>query len=177
MSDSEPKSNGSDKLTELRNILFPERAQFDSLQEKFENPELLAENVSRILPDAVRLRSRRDEDLTHALSPAVEKSLQLSVQRNPQPIVDAIFPIIGPAIRKAISAAISGLIQSLNQTLEYSLSIRGLRWRWEAIRTGKTFAEVVLLRSLLYRVEQVFLIHRESGLLLQHVSAIRSQSP
>ena len=177
MSDFGSKSNGSDKLTELRNILFPERAQFDSLQEKLENPEVLAESVSRVLPDAVRIRSQRDEDLTHALSPAVEKSLQISVQRNPQPVVDAIFPIIGPAIRKAISAAINGLIQSLNQTLEYSLSARGLKWRWEAIRTGKTFAEVVLLRSLLYRVEQVFLIHRETGLLLQHVSAIRSQSP
>ena len=177
MSDSEPKSNGSDKFDELRDILFPERAQFDSLQEKLENPELLAENVSHVLPDAVRMRSQRDDDLTHALSPAVEKSLQISVQKNPQPIVDAIFPIIGPAIRKAISAAISGLVQSLNQTLEYSLSVRGLKWRWEAIRTGKTFAEVVLLRSLLYRVEQVFLIHRETGLLLQHVSAIRSQSP
>ncbi len=181
MSDSEGEerkskpSNGSE-LNELRNILFPERAEFNSLQEKFDNPELLAENVSRILPDAVRLRSSRDEDLTRALSPAVEKSLRMSVQRNPRPIVDAIFPIMGPAIRRAISAAITGLIQSLNQTLEYSLSIRGLKWRWEAIRTGKPFAEIVLLHSLLYRVEQVFFIHRESGLLLQHVSAIPSQS-
>ena len=177
MSDSEPKSsNGSDKLNELRNILFPEREQFDSLQEKFENPDLLAENVSQILPEAVRLRSSRDEDLTRALSPAVEKSLRISVQRNPRPIVDAIFPIIGPAIRRAISTAIAGLVQSLNQTLEYSLSVRGLKWRWEAIRTGKPFAEIVLLHSLLYRVEQIFLIHRESGLLLHHVSAISSQS-
>ena len=35
---------------------------------------------------------------------------------------------------------------------------------------GKSFAEVVLLNTLRYRVEQVFLIHAESGLLLQHVT-------
>ncbi|MBT4499113.1 MAG: OmpA family protein, partial [Gemmatimonadetes bacterium] len=37
--------------------------------------------------------------------------------------------------------------------------------------TGKPFAEVVLLHTLVYQVEQVFLIHRETGLLLQHVVA------
>ena len=39
----------------------------------------------------------------------------------------------------------------------------------EALATGKSFGEVVLLHSLVYRVEQVFLIHPQSGLLLQHV--------
>jgi outer membrane protein OmpA-like peptidoglycan-associated protein len=38
----------------------------------------------------------------------------------------------------------------------------------ESWRTGKSFGEIVLLRSLLYRVEQVFLIHKETGLLLRH---------
>src|SRR5919106_958029 len=169
--------NGSDQLNELRNILFPERAELDSLQEKLNNPEVLAESVSKILPEAVRMRAGRDEDLTQAMSGTVEKALRASVRRNPRPLADAIFPIIGPAIRKAIATAIAGLIQSFNQTLEHSLSVRGLKWRWEAIRTGKSFAEVVLLHSLLYRVEQVFLIHRESGLLLQHASVTSSQSP
>jgi OOP family OmpA-OmpF porin len=39
----------------------------------------------------------------------------------------------------------------------------------EAIRTGRPFAEVVLLHTLIYRVEQVLLIHCRTGLLLQHV--------
>jgi OOP family OmpA-OmpF porin len=62
------------------------------------------------------------------------------------------------------------MVQSLNKTLEYSVSTKGLRWRWEALTTGKKFAEVVLLHTLRYRVAQIFLIHRESGLLLQHVT-------
>jgi OOP family OmpA-OmpF porin len=63
------------------------------------------------------------------------------------------------------------MLESLNQTLEHSLSWRALQWRVTALRTGKSFAEVVLLNTLVYRVEQVFLIHRDSGLLLQHVKS------
>ena len=94
-----------------------------------------------------------------------------SVRRNPQVLVDALFPVMGPAIRKAIASALASMVESFSETLEHSFSVQGVKWRMEAWRTGKPLAEVILLRTLVYRVEQVFLIHRESGLLLQHVSA------
>jgi OOP family OmpA-OmpF porin len=62
------------------------------------------------------------------------------------------------------------MLQGLNKALEMSFSWKGLRWRFEALRTGRSFAEVVLLHTLVYRVEQIFLIHAESGLLLRHVT-------
>jgi OOP family OmpA-OmpF porin len=63
------------------------------------------------------------------------------------------------------------MLESFNEALEHSLSWRGIQWRIEAFRTGKPFAEIVMMHSLLYRVEQVFLIHRETGLVLNHVVA------
>ena len=78
---------------------------------------------------------------------------------------------MGAAIRKAIAEALGAMMQSLNRTLDNSISVQSLRWRVEAMRTGKPFAEVVMLHTLEYRVEQVFLIHRETGLLLQHAVA------
>ncbi|HAA04747.1 MAG TPA: flagellar motor protein MotB, partial [Syntrophobacteraceae bacterium] len=63
------------------------------------------------------------------------------------------------------------MIQSFDQVIGQSFTWQGLKWRVEAFRTGQSFGEVVLFHSLLYRVEQVFLIHRETGLLLQHVVA------
>jgi len=99
------------------------------------------------------------------------------VQSNPRMLADALFPIFGKAIRKAITSELDGMLQSLSQTLEQSFSWRSLQWRWESLRTGKPYAEIVVLRSLLYRVEQVFLIHRSSGLLLQHVGATVAEAP
>jgi OOP family OmpA-OmpF porin len=161
-----------DELSELRGLLLaPEQTQLSSLQERLDNPARHAEDVSRVLPDAFSLSLKRGKKLSNALMPTVEEAIGISVKRNPQRLVDAIFPVMGPAIRKAISAAFSEMVQSLNQTLEYSVSFKGLKWRLEALRTGKSFAEVVLSHTLLYRVEQVFLIHRETGLLLQHAES------
>src|ERR1700733_10668397 len=157
-------------LTEVRAILLgPDRAAWDAMRQRLDNPARRAEDIASVLADAVRLRS--DAKLRRALQPLLEEALQLSVQSNPRMLADALFPIFGKAIRKAIASELDGMLQSLSQTLEQRFSWRSLQWRWEALRTGKRYAEIVVLRSLLYRVEQVFLIHRNSGLLLQHVVA------
>ena len=79
--------------------------------------------------------------------------------------------MLGPAIRKAIAETLAGLVASINSTIEHSLSPHGLRWRLEAWRTGVPYAQIVLKHALIYRVEQVFLIHAETGLLLAHAWA------
>ncbi|HCY84153.1 MAG TPA: hypothetical protein DHV36_03355, partial [Desulfobacteraceae bacterium] len=72
---------------------------------------------------------------------------------------------------KAITATIMGMIQSLNQVLNHSFSIQGIKWRLEALRTGRQFAEVVMLNTLVYQVEQIFLVHGDTGIVLEHVVA------
>jgi len=141
------------------------------MRQRLDNPFRRAEDVASVLAEAVDLRARLHSDikLRRALQPLLEEALQLSVQSNPRMLADALFPIFGKAIRKAITSELDGMLQSLSQTLEQSFSWRSVEWRWESLRTGKPYAEIVVLRSLLYRVEQVFLIHRHSGLLLQHV--------
>ncbi len=160
---------GLEEMDELRRILLaPEQKEIVRLHERVEQIRPDAENVSELLPEAISLRTRKDDRLATALMPTIEDALGVSVKKDPHRLVDAIFPVMGPAIRKAISHAFSEMVQSINQTLEHSLSIKGLKWRWEAFRTGKSFAEVVLSHTLLYRVEQVFLIHKMTGVMLQH---------
>jgi OOP family OmpA-OmpF porin len=172
--------NGGSPLDELRSILVgPAEHRLEELEERLEHAAPEAEEVSRILPAAVTLSTAQDNRLGVALTPLLEDAIRTSVRRNPQPLADAIFPVIGPAIRKAIAAALGNLVQTMNQALEHTFSIRGLRWRAEALRTGVSFGEIVLRKSLVFRVEQLFLVHREGGLLLQHVSAdsLKDQSP
>ena len=164
-----PESPGG-RFAELRSLLVgPEQRQLRALQTRLDDPAVHARDISRVLPAAVELRSN-DPSFKRALAPTIEETIAASVRRNPKPLADALFPIIGPAIRKAIAATLSGMLESLNTTLEHSLSWRSLRWRLDARRTGRSFAEVVLLNTLVYRVEQVFLIDRPSGLLLHHLS-------
>jgi OOP family OmpA-OmpF porin len=160
-----------DELSELRSLLVgPEQRELLALQSRLLDPEVQTREVSRVLPEAILLRGS-DPELTHALTPSIEEAVTASVRRDPAPLADALFPVIGPAIRKAIGHALAAMVESLNRTVEHSLSLRAARWRWTAFKTGKPFAEIVLLNTLQYRVEDVFLVHAETGLLLQHVSA------
>ena len=135
-------------------------------------PEHLdAAALSDMLPDAVRLRERRDDELGRALEPSIESGLRVSVERDPQPIADILFPVMGPAIRRAVRQAVASSMDNLNRSVNYGLSWKGLKWRVEAWRSGVSFGEVVLHHTLRYRVEQVLLVHRQTGLPLWHAVA------
>ena len=168
MSEGEPPGNG-DAMEQLRELLVgPERRDLEDLRRRVMDPGEKSKELSKLLPRAIRLSVARDKQLSQALAPTLESALKESVKKDPRILTDVVFPIIGPAIRKAMAEAFSKMLQSLNQTLEHSLSVQGFKWRFEAFRTGKSFAEVVLSRTLIYRVEQVFLIHKETGLMLAH---------
>ncbi len=156
-------SEATDELTELRQLLIG-GPPGDVL-----NSKLTPDDLSKVLPAALSKAYERRAGITLAAMPTVETAIQSSVQKDASILAEALFPVIGPATRKSITSAIGSLVQSLNQTLEHSLSLQSFKWRLEAKRTGKTFAEVVLIRTLIYQVEQIFLIHRETGLVIRHV--------
>lgn len=165
---SKPAS-ADDHWAELRDLLVgPERAALESVTKRLDDLGRRAEDTSAVLPQALLARAG-DEELRSALLPSVEEAIRISVERDPRVLVNAVFPIIGPAIRKSLSTTLSSMIQSLNETLDRTFSLEGLKWRVEALRTGRPFGEIVLLRTLEYRVEEVFLVHAETGLLLEHI--------
>ncbi|MER8940046.1 OmpA family protein [Mesorhizobium sp. M0915] len=102
--------------------------------------------------------------------------MQRSIQKSPRTLTDILYPVFLPAIRKSIGEKIDQTFQSLNETLRHIFTWHGLKWRFEAWRTGASFSEVVLRHSLVYRVEHAFLIHRNSGLLIKHVTAENATS-
>jgi OOP family OmpA-OmpF porin len=172
---SDRRAARDDSFARLRSIIVgPEQREIVALRARMLDPAVRTSEVSGVLPDALQLRAR-DPQLMRALAPSIEEAITASVKKDPKPLADALFPVIGPAIRKAVAHTFDAMIESLNQTIERTVSWRALRWRVTAWRTGRPYAEVVLANTLAYRVEQVFLIHRESGLLLQHVAVRDSE--
>ena len=167
---SAPAPESPDDLGELRDLLVgPELEQFGELRARVDDPARRTADLAQVLPEAIR--GAKAKALREALEPVFEKAFSSSVRKNPKELADAIYPIIGPAIRTSIAAAIRDFAEALNQIVEKSASFRSIKWRIESVISGKPFNEILLARSLLYSVEQVFLIHRKSGLLLQHVAA------
>ena len=175
-----PRLEGDPKLEALRSlILEQDRAAIAKLQQKFEDPRQFAEAVSSVLADAFTLAGARDEQLAKALAPILELATQASIRKNPGTLVGILYPLMGSVVRKSIAESLDGTLQRMNQAFKHSFSLQGLRWRLEALRSGSSFADVVLKHTVQFRVEHVFLIHRKTGLLIEHVAApeVTAQDP
>jgi len=158
-----------DSLNELRKLLVgPLHSQIEEMRELMRDQGINPDDLSKILPEAIMIRAARDRQMVKAVEPLTEEAIKASVERDPRVLVEVLVPVMLPAIRKAITTLIKEMIQTFSATLEHGLSMRGLKWRFEAFKTKKPFGEVALLHSLVYQVEQVFLIHKETGLVLQH---------
>src|SRR6516165_7088675 len=167
---------------ELRDlILAPEQQALKDLHHRVDDPTSRTEDVGSVVAEAIELRRKQggDDALSAALTPTIEIALRESVRKDPGTLADALFPVMGPAIRRSILETLRSFLASFNQVLDQSLSWQGLKWRVEALRTGRSFTEVALLHSLVFRVEQVFLIHKKTGLPLGHAvaPAVAMQDP
>ncbi|MFT4648561.1 MAG: hypothetical protein ACI9X4_001786 [Glaciecola sp.] len=149
-------------------LVGPETERIERLEQVPLAPK--AKDVGHVLAEATKRAAQAGPELAEALAPTIEKGLMSSARKSPDRLAEAIYPVLGPAIWRSIQATLASAVQTLNVTLENSFSARGLQWRWQAWRTGRPFADVVLRNSLAYRVEQVYWIHKETSDLLCEVS-------
>jgi len=174
---NETRHTDASEFEQLRRLLVgPNIDKIEQLAVKLDSPEKFSSAIGGVLPQAMKISAQQGDQLSEAMIPTVEEIVRLSIKRDINKFANALFPVIGPAIRKSISETFRQMMQSLNQVLEYGLSWQGIKWRLESFRTGIPFAQIVLLHSLQFRVEQVFLIHRDTGLLLSHLELPESQS-
>src|SRR6185503_9561227 len=98
-------------MAALRGLLLgPAEAQLADVRARLTDPKRQLREVCNVLPAAIAVRSRQDDELSDALAPTVTAAVERSVRKDPQPLADTIFPVIGPAIRKAIASALSGMV-------------------------------------------------------------------
>ena len=156
-------------LDKLKDLLFgAEKQVLDSISERVESRELRSADVADVLPEAIHASHRRGGELGEALRDPVGQCLQQEFRDDPQTYGDVLYPIMGPAIRKSIMHALRAITQQINEAVEHSLTPKGLSWRLQAWRAGVPFGQFIVQKTLLYRVEQAYLISRENGLLVGH---------
>ena len=169
-SETADASMPEEEMQRLRSLLLKaEIEKISDLERRLNDFATKAREISDVLPEAIIMRSGQDNVLNRALEPIVEHSFKASLKKNPNDFINAFFPLIGSTIRRSISESFNSMLNSLSKSLEYSFSLKGIMWRFEALRTGKPFSEIVMLNTMVYRVNQIFLIHSETGLVLSHV--------
>lgn len=165
----------SDDLRALRDVLVhPEQVRLDHIERAL--PTL--ETIGGVLPEAVAHAAQRHPgELATAMAKPVTGALRDLARREPELFGEILAPSIGTAVRRAVGDVFAALLQRVNQVVERSLSLRSLGWRLEATRTGRSFAEVALAHTLVYRVEWVVLIHAETSLVLEQATLAEAPPP
>ena len=154
-------------LEKLRNIITAQAIAEQNQQRKAEAREYVAEVITEALDD----REHKDESVSRLLVEKVEKSLQQSAEEYRKQFVDYLYPLVGSLARKFVSTFIQDFIEKTNELIENSVSVKSLNWRYRAWRSGVSFSKYVASQTYKYHIQQVLLIHRETGLLLNSVSA------
>jgi len=166
-----------DQLTELRHLIVGnDSEQLAELKARVESIDARTRDVAEVLPPAIRHGLETDDSLIKTLSRPVSESLKIAIRKEPMEYAEILYPVMAPSIRRAISQAISSLLVTINRTMESATTVSGLRTRLQSFKTGIPYAELALRRSLVYRVDHIYLIDRDSGLLIDEVASADAQS-
>lgn len=158
----------NDKLNELDSR---DRDNLRELSKRLQNSGLSAISVGSVLPEAIASEEKSQHRVSKSMVEITENAIGFSISRDPERLSTALFPIIGSAIKKAVNQMMSEMMASINASMENMFSIQRVRWKIESRKTGIPYTEIVLKNTMRYRVEHIFLIHRESSLLLHEISA------
>ncbi|MBL4631401.1 MAG: OmpA family protein [Paraglaciecola sp.] len=165
-SEQPPSEPESDSMRQVRELVLGKDGQHIKQTLKDNARELVGDVFSEALHD----RERQDGSVNKVLLPLVEKSVEQSIANHSERYVGYLYPLVGSLVRKSVTAFMTELLEKTNTLIENSLTIKGLTWRFKAWQSGVTFSQYAASHTFAFRVEQVFLIHRETGLLLNSVS-------
>ncbi|MDM8526814.1 hypothetical protein QUF58_01270 [Anaerolineales bacterium HSG24] len=146
------------EVDEIRDILLDQ----DSLVSR------ISDVISEILDQ--KIASSRDE-LARSFGPVISEAIRHQVYHARADIIDALHPVMGDLINKAVREAIRSLAQNIDNRVRQDANPVNIGRRWKAqFVEGIPASEYRLREALPYTVQEVFLIHRESGLLIHHFS-------
>jgi outer membrane protein OmpA-like peptidoglycan-associated protein len=164
--EQQPSQSDTQQMRQIRELVLGK----DGEEVKKTFRDNARELVGEVFSEALHDREQHDGSVNKVFLPLVEKSVEQSIANHSERYVGYLYPLVGSLVRKSVTAFINELLEKTNTLIENSLTIKGLTWRFRAWQSGVTFSQYAASHTFAFRVEQVFLIHRETGLLLNSVS-------
>ena len=103
--------------------------------------------------------------IPQALGSEMGKAIKAQIESEKDAMVDALYPVIGSTISKYMVE----VVQDINTKVESTLSPEGIKRKFRAKMQGVSEAELIFKESIGYRVRAIFLIDKDSGLVIQEI--------
>lgn len=144
-------------LRELRNVIL--------------KPGALIDKISPVIADVLEEQIKHSGDeIAQAISPIIGEAIRRQVYNAREDIIDALYPVIGQTINRAVTEALRDLARNVDQRVRQSVSPQSTLKRFKARLQGVSDAEYALREALPFAVNEIFLIQRDSGLLIHHIT-------
>lgn len=165
----------SERLAKLKEILLIEDRDFalkifqkiESIENIIDSPDLLSERVNPLIDRKIKSFS---ENIPEQLGPSITQALKTQIRDSQDEVVEVLFPIIGKMIKKYIQQEIKILNENINKQLQDTFSIKKIKRKFKAMFSGISEEEIILSELARPLVQQVFIIEKGSGLLIQNIS-------
>jgi outer membrane protein OmpA-like peptidoglycan-associated protein len=129
-------------------------------------PEAIARAIAPEIALAIREQIRLDENaISQALGSEMGKAIKAQIELERDAMVDALYPVIGNTISKYMVE----VVQDINNKVENTLRPEGIKRKIRAKIRGVSEAELIFQESVGYQVQAVFLIDKDSGVVIQEV--------
>ncbi|MEL6637663.1 MAG: cell envelope biogenesis protein OmpA [Bacteroidota bacterium] len=158
-----------EKMQQLQEILLgKERAKLDRLETIVETKEDLSERVSPIIEEHLeQLRQQFPEHYRRV----VDRMMEEKIKSSSEDILNTIYPVLGKMIKKYIAHQFQLLREAIDQQIRRTIQRLNFWQRFKVMVWGIGDTDLLLVESKAPQILEVFVIQRDSGLLLGNASA------
>ncbi len=132
--------------------------------------------VSRI-PEVLSLAAAESrQTLSRALSPIMGLAISEQIRNSQDEMVDALQPIILRTVQKALAEFARDLQRNIDARLKGTLGPSGIWRSFRSRLSGVDNADLVLRDSFPFSIDELFLIQRSSGLLIDYTGEAHEEA-
>lgn len=160
-SDNNKKDNRFDLLREL--LLEEDREKISALNQEIIAREKIAARVDPLIDEKIKdLR----ENFPEYFGDTITETIKIQIRDSQDEVVDALYPIMGKMVKKFIIAEITKLSENINDKVKKTFSFKGMFKRFKGRLSGVSDGDVILQDAFKPKIEEVFVIEKNSGILL-----------
>ena len=155
------------ELDRVEEELQKQEHQVILVEKEVRNPKQLHEKVTPIINE--RIQELKANFYT-TFGDEVQESVNIGIRNSKEEFIEAVYPIIGRLVRRYVSYQFELFIEAMEEQRKNAFSFK--RWKYRFKRWFGKGDEAEIIEELLSpAIEEVYLIQKDSGLLLGCFSA------
>lgn len=161
-------SENEETFTSIQNSI-------DELRNQVVDDPTLATRLEAIITPAIsRQISENRDDMAKTIGPVIGESIRVQLRNNREDIVDALYPVIGETVAKSVRESFREFQRSIDHQLRSRMNLRRIL---RAQIKGVSASELALRESLPFKINHIFLIQHDTGLLINQYQLTDSEMP